>query len=257
MKKLLPTLFSLFSISSANAYASGKLITYSIGDKQFEGYLVEGGKKGSILVVHNWLGITDETKSKVEDFAKLGYTVFAADIFGKGIRPKNPEEAKATTAQFYGNRNLLRERAAGAFDQLVKASGPSQKNYAVAGYCFGGTTALELARSGAPLKAVLSFHGGLDSPKPEDGKNIKGRVLALHGADDPFVPAEKLKAFEDEMRLNKVDWTLIKFGGAVHSFTDKTAGTDNSKGAAYNENADKRSWKAAKEFLTESFSHSI
>ena len=119
------------------------------------------------------------------------------------------------------------------------------------GYCFGGTAALELGRTGADLRNIVSFHGGLDSPKPEDGKKIKAKVLALHGADDPFVSAADLAAFESEMRNNKVDWQLVKYGGAVHSFTEKTAGTDNSKGAAYNADADRRSWQAFKDFLKE------
>ena len=121
------------------------------------------------------------------------------------------------------------------------------------GYCFGGTGVLELARSGAELSAVISFHGGLNSPTPSDGKNIKARVLALHGADDPLVSADNLNSFEQEMRTHSVDWQLIKYGGAVHSFTDPTAGNDPKKAAAYNPLADKRSWQAMQNFLTESF----
>jgi len=127
------------------------------------------------------------------------------------------------------------------------------KKVAAIGYCFGGTTVIELARSGANISGVVSFHGGLDSPKPEDGKNIKCKVLALHGADDPNVTAKDLAAFEEEMRKSKVDWQLIKYGGAVHAFTQKDAGNDNSKGAAYNELADKRSWEAMEQFFTEIF----
>jgi dienelactone hydrolase len=119
-----------------------------------------------------------------------------------------------------------------------------KRKLAVIGYCFGGTAAIELARAGAEAKAFVSFHGGLDAPKPQDALRIKGRILALHGADDPFVPAADLAAFEEEMRTAKVDWQLIKYGGAVHSFTEKAAGNDNKKGAAYNEAADRRSWEA-------------
>lgn len=255
----LPLIGALISIvcSSATlptiAAPAGKTVTYKLDGQDYEGYVAGSGNKGAILVVHNWLGLSDETKSKVDGLAKLGYVAFAADIFGKGIRPKNPDEAKKTTAQFYSDRELLRKRASAALNELIKIVGPNQKNLAATGYCFGGTTAIELARSGANLKAVVSFHGGLDSPKPEDGKNIQARVLALHGADDPYVSAENLAAFENEMRVNKVDWQLLKFGGAVHSFTDKNAGTDNSKGAAYNQLADQRSWRAMENFLRESF----
>jgi dienelactone hydrolase len=121
------------------------------------------------------------------------------------------------------------------------------------GYCFGGTSVLELARSGAEIAGVVSFHGGLDSPRPEDGKNIKCKVLVLHGADDPFTSAKDLAAFEDEMRQAKVDWQLIQYGGAVHSFTDKDAGNNNLGGAAYNEKADQRSWDHMKLFFAELF----
>ena len=127
------------------------------------------------------------------------------------------------------------------------------KRVAAIGYCFGGTTVIELARSGAELNGVVSFHGGLDSPTPADGKNIKCPILACHGADDPFEKPEDLAAFEKEMRDAKVDWRLIKYGGAVHAFTQPMAGNDNSKGAAYNEKADKRSWEDMKLFFAEIF----
>ena len=125
------------------------------------------------------------------------------------------------------------------------------KRTAAMGYCFGGTTVLELARSGADVAAVVSFHGGLNTPNAADAKSINGRVLALHGADDPYVPALEVSAFEEEMRKANVDWQLVAYGGAVHSFTDWNAGGDNSKGAAYNEKADKRSWEAMKVFFAE------
>ena len=127
------------------------------------------------------------------------------------------------------------------------------RRIAAIGYCFGGTTVLELARSGAAVAGVVSFHGGLSSPAPADARNIKAKVLALHGADDPNVPPKEVAAFEDEMRQGGVDWQLIAYGGAVHSFTDWNAGHDNSKGVAYNERADRRSWEAMKQFFSELF----
>ena len=120
------------------------------------------------------------------------------------------------------------------------------------GFCFGGATVLELARTGADVLGVVSFHGGpLDSPTPDDAKNIKSRVLVLHGAADPNVPPAQVTAFEKEMRDAKVDWQLVAYGNTVHSFTDPAAGNDNSKGAAYNEKADKRSWIAMQDFFKE------
>ena len=121
------------------------------------------------------------------------------------------------------------------------------------GYCFGGTGAIEIARDGIPLSGVISFHGGLDSLNPEEGKNIKTSVLALHGEDDPFVAKEDLLAFEKEMKAYKINYQLIKYPKAVHSFTDKGAGADNAKGAAYNEEADKKSFLEATQFLKKVF----
>ncbi|MEI6537818.1 MAG: dienelactone hydrolase family protein, partial [Verrucomicrobiaceae bacterium] len=136
-----------------------------------------------------------------------------------------------------------------ALEVLRKDEHADPQRLAAIGYCFGGTGVLELARSGAELKGVVSFHGGLDSPTPEDGKKIKARVLALHRADDPFVSAKDMAAFADELKSAGVDYKLIKYPGAVHSFTQKLAGNDNSKGAAYNADADAKSWEAMKEFL--------
>ncbi len=121
------------------------------------------------------------------------------------------------------------------------------------GYCFGGGGALELARSGAPLRGVVTFHGSLNTPNTADAKNIRGKVLVLHGADDPFVKPEEVRAFMDEMRGAGVDWQVVYYSGAVHAFTIRSAGTDNSKGAAYNEAADRRSWAAMKDFFSEIF----
>jgi dienelactone hydrolase len=137
--------------------------------------------------------------------------------------------------------------------QLQSATQVDSTRIAAIGFCFGGTTVLELARSGAKVQGVVSFHGGLDSPTPEDGKRIRSKVLVLHGADDPFVKPQDISAFQEELRQSKVDWQMMYFGNAVHSFTQQKAGTDNSKGAAYNEPASRRSWLIAKAFFSELF----
>jgi dienelactone hydrolase len=155
-------------------------------------------------------------------------------------------------ATFRNDRALFRRRLLEALDVLQEQALVDESRTAAIGYCFGGTAVLELARSGAELNGVVSFHGGLDSPNPADGAKIKARVLALHGADDPLVSAEDLTAFEKELRQHKIDWQLIKYGGAVHSFTDRSAGNDNSRGIAYNATADQRSFEAFKQFARES-----
>ena len=140
-------------------------------------------------------------------------------------------------------------------DYLTSRPQADPSRVAAIGYCFGGMGALELARSGAPLRAVVTFHGALNNPTPEDAKNIKAKVLVLHGADDPFVKQSEVAAFMDEMRAAGVDWQLVQYSGAVHGFTDKRTGSDNSKGAAYNANADRRSWRAMRDFLEEAFAN--
>lgn len=252
---------TLAALLLLTAFAHGEVktetIEYKDGDTVFQGLLSYDdalpGKRPGVLVVHDWMGVTDTTKEAAEDLARLGYTAFAADIYGKGVRPANPGEAAAQAGTYKADRALLRKRVNAGLSQLKKVAQTDTGKLAAIGFCFGGTTVLELARSGADIAGVVSFHGGLDSPAPEDGKRIKARVLALHGADDPFVKPADLAAFQDEMRKAGVDWQMAYYGGAVHSFTNKKAGSDNSKGAAYNEPAARRSWAAMRAFFAELF----
>jgi len=234
-----------------------KAIEYKEGSTVLEGYLAydstAAGKHPGVLVVHQWKGLGPNEKKRAEMLAQLGYVAFAVDIYGKGIRPSDQKSAGAEAGKYKSDRALLRKRVRAGLDELLKNEMVDTKRVAAIGYCFGGTTVIELARSGADIAGVVSFHGALDSPTPADGKNIKCKVLALHGADDPFVPVKDVAAFEDEMRSANVDWQLVKYGGAVHGFTDWGAGTDNSKGMAYNERADKRSWEDMKQFFNELF----
>lgn len=244
-----------FAVSHAQATVVKKMVDYKDGSQKLQGiYLTDDAVKGArpgVLVIHDWMGLTDENIRKATDIAKLGYNVFMADIYGVGNAPKNVDEAAKLSGSYKADRKKLRGRVNAALSTLEKEKGVETKHIAAVGYCFGGTTALELARSGAKLNSVVTFHGGLDSPTPADGKNIKAHVLVLHGADDPYNKAADVSAFQDEMRNNKVDWQMISYGGAVHSFTDKGAGTDNSKGAAYNAEADRRSWQAMQDFFKE------
>ena len=246
---------SLFLMAAiADAKIVGKTVEYSDKGVTFEGYLAyDDAKKGklpAVLVVHEWTGLGSYVKKRADQLAGMGYLAFAADIYGKGVRPQ-PAEASAVAGKYKGDRALFRERLLLGYSEMLKNSKADAKRTAAIGYCFGGTGVLELARAGADLRGVVSFHGGLDSPKPEDGKNIKAKVLVLHGADDPYVPEADVKKFEDEMRAAKVDWELVKYSGAVHAFTNPEAGNDNSKGAAYNSVADRRSWEQMKLFFAE------
>src|SRR5215831_19210213 len=230
--------FTIMATLNLEAEIISKPLEYKQGDTVLEGLSVYDsalqGKRSGVLVVHQWKGLSDYEKKRAEMLARLGYNVFAADIYGKGIRPQTVQAAAQEAGKYKGDRRLLRERVRAGLDVLVKHELTDPKRVAAIGYCFGGTTVLELARSGAEIAGVVSFHGGLSNPTPEDAKNIKAKVLVLHGADDPNVPPQEVAGFEDEMRQGGVDWQLVAYGGAVHSFTDWNAGDDNSKGAAYN-----------------------
>ena len=246
----------LLGVLSAHAAIQSKTIEYKQGDTALEGVLVwddaVAGPRPGVLIVHQWLGLTAYEKMRAEMLAKLGYVAFCADIYGKDVHPKDTTEAGALAGKYKGDRALLRARVTAGLDELKKSKLVDTSRIAAIGYCFGGTTVIELARSGADIKGVVSFHGGLDSPTPADGKNIKTKVLALAGGDDPFQKAEDLTAFESEMRDAKVDWQIVFYGGAVHSFTQPDPGFVNP-GAKYNERADKRSWADMKQFFAEIF----
>jgi dienelactone hydrolase len=232
-------------------------VVYKQGDVTLKGYFVYDealiGKRPGVLVVHEWWGLNDYAKRRADELAQLGYLALACDIYGNGRIAATPEEARALAGPFYTDRAVLRARVRAGLDEIRAHIQCDSNRVAAIGYCFGGMTVLELARSGAPVLGVVSFHGGLATPNPDDAKNIKGKVLALHGGDDPNVKPEEVAAFEDEMRKAGVDWQLVVYGGAVHSFTNPASGNDPSKGVAYNEKADRRSWEVMKNFFAEIF----
>ncbi len=233
-------------------------IEYQQGGATLEGYFavpdtISGEKRPGILLIHDWTGLQEYARDRARQLAELGYVVFAADVYGKGVRPANPQECGVQAGIYRGNRALFRSRLNAALEVLKSHKGCDTTRLGAIGYCFGGTGVIELLRSGADVDGVVSFHGGLDSPSPADGKNIKGRVLILHGADDPFVSKENIAAFIAEMNQWKVDWQMISYSGAVHSFTKPEAGDDPSRGAAYQAAADRRSWAHMQMFFDELF----
>ncbi len=228
------------------------LVNYKAGAADLEGYLSYESsetKKPAILIVHDWMGLSDFQKQKADELAKMGYVAFAVDIYGKNVRPKDQSEAAQFATKYKDDRKLLRERIRAAYNQVAGLPNVDSKKIVIMGYCFGGTTALELARSGAALAGTVSFHGGLSTPTPQDAKNIKAPVLVLHGADDPYVPASEVAAFKTEMKDAGVNFQFISYKKTVHAFAIPAAGNDNSKGAAYNADADKKSWTEFTKFL--------
>jgi dienelactone hydrolase len=256
MKALLLSL----ALGACAMSAQAKLVTqdldYKDGGQDLRGFLAYDdsvAKAPGILIAHQWMGLSSHEKERAERLAKLGYVALAVDIYGPKNRPADAAAAGKLAGRYKADRALLRQRMLAGLAALKAQPRVDLSRIAALGFCFGGTAALELARAGADLKGVISFHGGLDSPDPSAGKAIKAKVLVLHGADDPYVPKKDIAAFEDELKAAGVDYQLVFYSQAVHAFTQKEAGNDNSKGAAYNANADRRSWKALLDFLDELF----
>jgi dienelactone hydrolase len=231
-------------------------VEYTSGGVTCEGWHVyddaKSGQRPGILVVHQWTGVSDNEKMRAKMLAELGYNVFVADIYGKGVRPQPPEAGKEA-GKYKNDRALYRERLRDALAVLNKDERTDSSKVAAIGYCFGGTGVLELARSGAEVAGVVSFHGNLNTPNPEDAREIKGQVLVCHGEDDPFVPGGEVEAFHSEMKVAGVKYLFESYPRAVHSFTQKSAGDDVSKGAAYNAEADAKSWDTMKDFFATLF----
>lgn len=231
-------------------------IEYKEGDVTCEGFAAyddAGGKRPGVVIVPEWGGVGDYTKKRAQMLADLGYNAFVADVYGKGIRPTTMEACAAEMGKYATNRPLLRARMRAALEQLRKLPNTDTGNLASMGYCFGGMASLEIARDGADLKGIVSFHGALNTPTPGDAKNIKCKVMVLHGADDPVVPDNEVLAFQKEMRDAKVDWQLHSYGNAVHTFTNWSMPEDVPGPAAYNKKADQRSWQTMQNFFKEIF----
>lgn len=252
--KQISALVLLFSTIYAQAQLTS--VAYTDGNQKLEGFLAAptkpNTKKAGVIILHAWMGISEHEKESAEQLAELGYYSFVADVYGQGNKPQNTSEAGKLAGFYKTDYVAYQKRIQLAIDQLVEA-GANRDEIAVIGYCFGGTGAIEAARGNLKVKGVVSFHGGLGKAGNRLAEPINAKVLVLHGADDPYVPAKEVSAFEDEMRTSKADWQLNSYSNAVHAFTHKDAGTDNSKGAAYNEKADKRSWEAMKIFFKELF----
>ncbi len=250
-------LMATLMASSAQAAIRTEKVMCRQGDTELVGFLSYDdavvGMRPGVLVAPEWWGVNEYAKRRAEQLARLGYVAFALDMYGNGKTTTDPKEAGLLAGRFRSDRQLMRNRAMAGLDVLKSRPQVDPARLAAIGYCFGGTVVLELARSGADLKGVVSFHGGLATPNPADAKNIKGKVLVLHGADDTFESPAEIAAFQEEMRQARVDWQMVFYGGAVHSFTNPDADKAGIKGVAYNAAADRRSWQAMQDFFAEIF----
>lgn len=273
---LISNLVRVLSVPSINVFiglalfwhssASGKIVTQAVEYQDVQGTPLEGyvvyddkisGPRPGVIVVHDWRGLTDYTHRRATMLAELGYVAFAADIYGKGVHLKTVPEWLKEIAIFKGDRALFRQRERAAYQAFLNVPEVDTNRIAAIGYCFGGTGVVEMARDGLDLKGVVSFHGGLDGDPIAPGKSIKTKILALCGADDPYETTADFSAFEDQLRNNHVDYQIIKYGHAMHAFTDPEVDALNQPGAKYNAAADRRSWQAMKDFLEEAFAASV
>jgi dienelactone hydrolase len=213
----------LFQIGRAAADVKNQMVDYKQGDTALQGYLAYDdkltGKRPAVLIVHHRDGLDDFTKGRADMAAKLGYVAFACDIFGKGILPKNVKEAQEQSGIYNKNRPLMRARATAGLEVLQKHPMVDASKIATVGYCFGGTTVIELAHTGAPVVGTVTIHGSFRDFTPGAAQNIKGRVLILHGAEDPTAPLKEVDLVVAELRKTQVDWTLELFAGAHHGFS--------------------------------------
>lgn len=257
MMKILALLF--VSTLGSMAGLVERVVEYKDGDTVLEGVHVYDdaveGRRPAVLIIHQWMGVSENEKMRARMLAKLGYNVLAADIYGKGIRPSDFDSAGKQAGLFKGDRALFRSRLNAGLATLKSDDRTDTGRVAAIGYCFGGTGVLELARSGASLAGVVSFHGGLGAADGMEAKqgSVPTPILVCHGAVDPFVPKAELDGFLAEMNESGADYQFVAYSGAVHSFTQKEAGHEPEKGFAYHALADRRSWQAMKTFLAECF----
>lgn len=255
---LVVALISLLSASIVHAEMKTKRIQYQVGSTKFESILVYEAdlnhQRPGLIMFPNWYGMNNAQIEKAKAIAGKDYVVLVADVYGKKIRPKNNDEASTAASAMYKDRDVWRARANAALAQLIAQSGSAPldvKHIGAIGFCFGGASALELARSGADISAVVSFHGNLSTDNAKLAKQIKASVLVINGADDTYVPPKQIEDFSKEMRDAVVDWQFVNMGGAVHCFAEPDA--NQPPGCLYNERAAKRSFTMMRNFFTEAF----
>lgn len=245
----------LFAASILRAEVKMETITYDAGGAVLKSVLVYdtnvSGKAPGVVIFPEWWGLTDYPRSRAQMLVKLGYVVLAADMYGQGQSTDDPKEAGKLSGAVYANPEALLARAKAAVSALRNSNRADPQRLAAIGYCFGGSIALQLARSNEPIKAVVAFHAGLASHGADSNDPIVPSILVCNGGDDKFISAEEYARFYEEMRRRKADWALTLYGGALHAFTNPAADRHKDLGIGYNAIADKRSWDAMRQFLAD------
>lgn len=241
MKKTIIILIILTAVSAA--WASGSSVTYEVKGQPCEGYYVSPAEDDAPLVflLHDWDGLTDYEIKRAEMLSDLGYAVFAADLFGKGVRPTEVEDKRQHTGELYKDREKMRALMQGAL-KTAESKGANVENAVAMGYCFGGAAVLELARSGADIKGFVTFHGGLNTPEGQDYTKTRGEMLILHGTADTHITMDEFAQLAKEFETHGISHEMITYGGAPHAFTVYDT-------KAYRKDADQKSWNRFLEFL--------
>ena len=241
--KIITTLLFLI-LSAATAMAGGQVVSYEVKGEAFEGYFNSPADNAPlVLLVHDWDGLTDYEVTRADMLAEKGYAVFAADLFGAGIRPTAVKDRRQHTGELYKDRERMRSLIYGALD-AAKARGANVNHAVAMGYCFGGAAVLEFARSGADMKGFVTFHGGLSTPEGQDYGKTKGKLLILHGTADTNITMDHFAMLANALEEKGVSHEMISYGGAPHAFT--VFGSDR-----YRKDADEKSWNRFGEFLEE------
>lgn len=244
MKSIYALLILLIPALASTAAAGGQKVTYQVNGAPYEGYYTSAGSGSPmVLLIHDWDGLTAYEIQRSDMLAAMGYTVFAADLFGAGVRPTKVEDRRQHTGELYKDRTKMRALVAGALDK-AKTLGADTGNAVVMGYCFGGAAVLEYARSGADMKGWATFHGGLSIPEGQDYAKARGKFLVMHGAADTAVTMDDFVNLARQFEAHGISHEMIAYGGAPHAFTV-------FDGNRYRKDADKKSWRRFSEFLAD------
>ena len=234
----------LLTVATYASGATGTSVTYQVNGQSYEGYYISPSERAPfVLLIHDWDGLTDYEIKRADMLAKLGYAVFALDLFGAGVRPTEIKDKRQHTGELYKDREKMRALMKGALD-TARNKGADVDNAVAFGYCFGGAAVLELARSGSDLKGFATFHGGLKTPQGQDYSKTRGKILIMHGSADTAITMDQFADLAKELESAGVAHEMITYGGAQHAFTV-------FGGGRYQEIADKKSWKRFTEFLAE------